>query len=204
MHGYKTMKKVFVAIPCNGFLMPLCVQSLFRVASYSRKDCVLDVRFISGYGCEMARNEATRQFIRSDAEYLWFVDSDIVLADQSLERLLAMDADVASGVYFRKTDDGDRVAEVCFAHEDKTVFYRQSTLPYGVFETDAVGAGCLLIKRHVMERCAGVSEGGRVFVYSHDPVISEDIWFCNLVKNLGFNIMVDGDLRLGHVGSVIF
>jgi len=197
--------KIMVAIPCSGLPETLCMETLFGVAMRCRGWCALDVRFITGYSCEMARNEAARLFLESDADYLWFVDADMALPLDSLERLVAMDASIASGVCFRKMQEEDKLSAVCRIYiEGETVFYRESEIPENVFEASGVGAACLLIKRDVMEECAKESTGGRVFVYSHDPLISEDLWFCNLARALGYRIMIDGGLRIGHIGKVVF
>lgn len=149
----------------------------------------------------MARNEAVRLFLEEGADYLWFVDSDIALRDDALERLLAVNAGVASGVYRRK--DGAGLVEVCRVVDGETAFYKAGDIPEGVFAASGVGAGCLLLRRDVVEACRRES-GDRVFVYSHEPLVSEDLWFCNLVARLGYDVMVDGGLRVGHIGKIVY
>lgn len=195
--------KVMVAVPCCGMLQPLCVETLFRVARRCRRWCALEVVFIRGYSCDMARNEAVRRFMASDNQWLWMIDDDIALTDDALERLLGACDDIVSGVYFRKGDI-PRTAEVCRMDEEKTVFYHEEEIPFTLFQAAGVGAGCLLIRRSVIERTLASIEGDRLFVYNHDPVISEDLWFCNIVNQLGYRITVDGGLRLGHVGTAIY
>jgi len=197
--------KVMAAVVCSGFPEPLCMETLFGVAMRCREWCALDVRFVTGYSCEMARNEAARMFLESDAGYLWFVDADMAIPGDTLERLLGMDASMASGVCFRKMPGDDKLSAVCRVDEEgETVFYRESEIPEGVFEADGVGAACLLIRRDVVEACVEAAPGGRPFVYCHEPVISEDLWFCNIAKSLGFRIMIDGGARVGHIGKVVY
>lgn len=193
---------IMTAVPCGNTVSPRCMEALFRVAARVRKWCRLDVRFFQGYSCDMARNKAASAFLEGGADYLWFVDSDMILAEDSLVRLVNMGAEIASGVYFRK-EAGERKAEVCRLEGDRTVFYTETELPAGVFEAAGVGFGCVLISRSAMECCMDASNG-RPFMYNHDPVISEDLWFCNIARRLGYRVMVDGGLRLGHEGSWIF
>ncbi len=197
--------KVMVAVPCCGAPEPLTMETLFRVARRCRRWCDLELVMPRGYSCDMARNEAVRRFMESDAQWLWFVDSDIALPEDALERLLKAGCDVVSGVYFRKIPGETRVAEVCRLDGEETVFYREDELPSGLFDAAGVGAGCLLIRRSVIERALGATGGARLFVYQHEPeLISEDLWFCNIMRQLGCSITVDGDLRLGHIGTVIY
>lgn len=195
---------IMAAVPCGDTVSPRCVETLFRVAAHSRKWCRLDVRFFRGYSCAMARNRAAAEFLGSVADYLWFVDSDIVLPEDSLRRLVNMGAEVASGVYFRKETGAERKAEAYRTEGGRTVTYTEGEIPDGAFEASAVGFGCVLVSRAAMERCVEAADGGRPFVYSHDPLISEDLWFCNIATQLGCRVMVDGGLRLGHEGSWIF
>lgn len=200
----KDVIDVMVAVPCGQAVSPRCAESLFGVAAASRNWARLDVRYIGGYSCAMARNIAVAEFLESGADYLWFVDSDIVLPGDSLMRLVNAGGDIVSGVYFRKIPGNDRIAEVCRLEDEKTVFYRESELPEEVFEASGVGFGCVLLSRETVRRCAGAAERGEPFVYNREPLISEDLWFCNLARGLGYRVMVDGGLRVGHEGNWIF
>ena len=199
----KDILDIMVAVPCGGTVSPRCVETLFGVAAHSRKWCRLDVRFFRGYSCAMARNRAAAEFLGSGADYLWYVDSDIMLPEDSLRRLVNIGAEIASGVYFRKETGEERKAEVFRMEGEQTVVFTEGEVPGGVFEASAVGFGCVLVSRAAMERCMAAG-GGRPFVYSHDPLISEDLWFCNIATQLGYRVMVDGGLRLGHEGSWIY
>ena len=199
----KPRVKIFVAIPSSGILEAQCVESWFRVATRCGRWAELEVRFLSGYSCEQARNEAVRQFLQTDARFLWFVDSDIILPEDALELLLSAQADIISGIYFRKEASADPTAEVCHLEEEKTIFYQRSEIPDGPFRIAGCGAGCLMIRREVIEKCYQSIADGRLFVYSFEPLISEDLWFCNLVTSLGYQIWAHGALRLGHLGRAI-
>lgn len=196
--------KIFVAIPSSGLLEAPCAESWFRVAARCGRWAELDFRFISGYSCELARNEAVRQFLMTDARYLWFVDSDIVMAEDAPELLLSAQQEIVTGIYFRKEDSDDPCAEVCRLEEEKTVFFRRSELPDTIFPVAGCGAGCIMIRREVIEKCRQSVPDGRLFVYSFDPLISEDLWFCNLAGSLGYRIWAHGALRLGHLGRKTF
>lgn len=196
--------KIMVAIPCNERPEALCMESLFKVAARSRRYAELDVRLIRGYSCEQARNEAVRIFLESDAQYLWFVDSDILLGEDALEKLLLANCDIISGIYFRKWSGDDRTAEVCRLEDDRTIFYRESELPADLFSIAGCGCGCLLIRREVIEQCLKAVDGGTLFRYSFDPLISEDLWFCNVASSVGYQLMAHGSARLGHLGQAVY
>lgn len=195
------MTKVMVIVPTAARPEVLTVETLFGVARRVRRWCELDVRIVAGYSCEMARNEGVRLFLESDAQWLWMVDSDMALPDWSLEQLLGAGEPVVSGVYFRKLP-GERIAEVCRLEEDATVFFREDEIPDHLFEAAGVGCGCVLLRRDAVE---AASACGRMFVYQIEPeLISEDLWMCNLLRGLGYRIMVDPAVRCGHIGRVVY
>lgn len=206
MEMYERPVRVMAAVPVAGMPQPLFVETLFRVCRHVRKWCDMDVRLFRGYSCEMARNMAVEEFLKTDADYLWMVDDDTALADDTLERLVEAGADIVSAICFRKLDGvEDRVAEVFRSRGDGEVEnYTESQLPEGVFEVEIAGGGCILIRREVIGRCAEVSDGGRVFVYQHDPLISEDFWFCNLAHALGYRIMAHSGAKVGHIGTTVY
>jgi hypothetical protein len=49
-----------------------------------------------------ARNAAASNFLQSDMEYLFFVDTDITFSPQDFEKLLNLDKEVSAGVYVKK------------------------------------------------------------------------------------------------------
>jgi len=68
---------------------------------------------------------------------------------------------------------------------------------------EAIGTGCLLIKRHVFEK---VKVPWFEYQWNGDPdgkMITEDLVFCEKAKKLGFKIYCDGTIKCGHVGSMI-
>ena len=200
--------KILVAIPCNNYVETQCIESLFKIAARIREWCELDVRTYSGYSCEQARNKAMGDMINSDAEYLFFVDSDIVLQPNSLEKLLielnkSTEYGLISGIYFKK-QNCSRTAEICYVNNNGcTIFFEENQIPETVFKIDGCGFGCVLIKRSVCEHLYNVSDK-RPFVYLFDPLISEDLWFCNLASNNGYTILCHPEVRCGHIWKQIY
>ena len=193
------MIKVLVAIPCNNFLEIDCIDSLFKTNQRIREWCELDVRFYSGYSCEMARNKAIDDMVNnSEADYLFFIDSDIVLEPDSLEKLILANHDIITGIYYKK-QSWSKMAEICRVENDQTIFYQEHEIPKNIFKIDGCGFGCILIKRSVCEHIFNATNG-RPFIYQTEPIlISEDLWFCNVATALKYEIMCHNDVKVGHI-----
>ena len=51
---------------------------------------------------DKARNELVRMALKDNCDYILFIDSDTIIPSGALDTLLAMDVDIASGLYFSK------------------------------------------------------------------------------------------------------
>jgi hypothetical protein len=145
-----------------------------------------------------ARNDIVNSFLKStDCKYLFFIDDDICLPPTGLRQLLAdsieHDAPIVTGLYiqrgephlpviYRKTDDGRHI-------------FMTKYIP-GLQEVDACGAGCLLIRRDVLETI-----GSDWFSYG-DYGVSEDMAFCMRVKAAGYKIALDASVRCNHLSII--
>ena len=111
-----------------------------------------------GYNIAQTRTRAIRRAWQQD--YLLFVDSDIVPGEDSLEQLLELDTDYATGVYLRK--------------DSSTYELKPHTLdlPDQPFEVEAAGMGFFLIRMSAVH-----TANKRYFEYTAHT--SEDIDWCS-------------------------
>lgn len=118
-----------------------------------------------------ARNEVTTMFMRSETEYLWFVDADMGFGRTALHQLLAAahptERPVVGGLCFAHRTEGfdeETNAEIFGMiptvslwdkDEDGAILGWKSVLDYPrnvVCKVDSTGAACVLIHRSVLER----------------------------------------------------
>ena len=112
------------------------------------------------------RNSLAHQFMKSDADYLFFIDSDIQFIAEQVPQMIEADKDVICGIYPKKEINWQQVAKG--VKDDAPVndlkYYTGSwvlnlvdyvnsvTVPVGEpLEIWAGGTGFMLIKRSVME-----------------------------------------------------
>lgn len=143
--------------------------------------------------CE-SRNCITRRAISEGAEWVWFVDDDHYFPPDTLERLLAHQVDIVSGLYVTRNPPFTAVLRV---HDDKeNEKYSLTPLDVGLKAVSSVGAGCLLVRSNVLKAldvpCWRFGETSR------GSVIGEDIDFCRRAREKGFNVWCDLDAPVGH------
>jgi len=194
------LKKILIAIPYTKFIDTDCWLSLLN--SERPADTMSEVRAYARYSVAMGRNAAALDAINGGFDYLFFVDSDEVLEEDTLTRLLDCDADVAVGWYL----SGDNRNDTNITHYDATA--NQYPLGYSVdiitsrnepFQIDAAGLGAALIKVDIF---AALSYPYFNFVeYASGLVLSEDLFFFDAIRTKGLTkkIVCDPAARVGHI-----
>lgn len=124
-----------------------------------------------------------------DWDYLFSVDSDILVQPDTLTRLLSHQKSIVSALVYNGLNWGQReynyrVKKVTSGREGYCVYQH---IPHNIFEVDVTGA-CYLIKREVID--AGVKYSSTGF--------GEDIGFCEAAKEKGFEIYCDPTLKPVH------
>lgn len=134
------------------------------------------------------RNRLLNEFLQSDCEYLFSVDSDILVPPNCLQQLLQADKDVVAALVCNGAEIGDDQFYNVFTLTDDHLQPIRNFPRDRLFPVDCTGAA-YLIKRRVIG--AGVRYNS-----SWGP---EDIGFCRQVKEYGFSIYCHGAIECVHV-----
>ena len=99
------MAKIFIATPCYGgacnalyMTSLLNLQAVFGKAGHEAMVSVLVNESLITRG----RNALVNQFMKTDADYLFFIDSDIQFFGDQVLPMLAADKDIICGIYPKK------------------------------------------------------------------------------------------------------
>lgn len=125
------------------------------------------------------RNRLIEEFLNSDCNYLFSIDSDIIIPKGSLGKLIDNDKDICSMLL--------RNHPHIKAHNVMSNGRHLKYIPHGLIECDLTGA-VYLIKRKVIE--SGVR-------YANNRN-GEDVPFCSNAKRLGFKLYCDTTLTPIH------
>lgn len=136
-----------------------------------------------------------RRFLEGGYDYFFVVESDVIPPENALVRLLALDADVAYGLYLFRKSQNVNVFEkyvptglnVGQPLNLKPRLY-QKALRQGVIDCSGGGLGCALIARHVLEKLDFRMEG-RMYC---------DTYFTKDVYKTGFAMKADLRVQCGH------
>ena len=193
--------KVFVAIPSLDTVPALFCQSL---ALLKRAGDTI-VGFQVGSLVYNARNELARQAIKSEADWVLWLDSDMVFEPDLLKKMLKVceenDIDFLTGLCFRRKPPYtpclfDRLDKMEHGASYTTIM----SVPEGRFKVGGCGFAGVLMSTDVLLSVAA-RFGGRMF----DPLegFGEDVSFCWRARQCGYEIWCDSDIELGHIGSMV-
>jgi hypothetical protein len=153
---------------------------------------------------------AQRELIMQDAldggyDYLFFVDDDIVLPNDALERLLeTIEADpqtaVVGGLYYSR-DEVRPIATAGWDSADTTSAYIPPFTSTSTDPVDGIGFGCALLRVAVARTFAPPYFPAHVYLERRARVArqcDEDFCYCERVRKSGYRVRLDARVRCGH------
>lgn len=188
--------KALVAMPNTNDFEQKTVATLFDLALLC-KPFIAGRAFVDNCLIDVARNIACDILMNKfkEADFLFFVDSDNAFPAEILPVLITNDVDICSGLYFERMKPFNPIAFVK-ADDGHYRKFKEIDLDGGLTEVAAVGMGCCLIKRRVIEKMFELNEN-----WWKMPNYGEDIAFCHNATANGFKVYVDTRCKVEHVGT---
>lgn len=203
--------KIYVAIPTTGTVVDSQSYVLRELQENYKEHVELyfPAQAVRRIFHDFARNKLVEDFLATDCDILWFLDSDIAPSREVLD-LVAVDGDkwqLAGACYpVFMTPPGGEIPEVVFTTYKKnpeTGNFTPSNAPKeGKEFVDGLATGCLFIKREVLEKLEKP-----YFEFTFDKLDrelkeGEDLGFCRKVHELGYKFYVDYSLVCRHQKTV--
>lgn len=190
--------KTLIAVPSMDQVPARFAQALAMLQKEG--DCA--VTFQIGSLVYMSRDNLAQQAIQMGADRILWLDSDMVFSPDVLSTLSRTmqetKADMVTGVYFRRVEPFTPVLYEKLELKDGQVEYEDlRELPKeNVFEVAGCGFGCVLMNTDVaMSVLAKFHE-----MFTPFGNMGEDLAFCWRARQLGYKIVCNQTLPLGHVG----
>jgi glycosyl transferase family 2 len=153
------------------------------------------IRTLMGNNIAASRNELCRSMLASDAQWLWMLDDDHIFGEETLSKLLKAGRDIIvpfvltrhppfrpvtfAGAPSASTGERERVVmeEI---HGD------------GLRRVQGAGAAGMLVRRKVLEQI------GDPWFYTDTSGSGEDLRFCDMALEHGFDIWLHLGIPMGH------
>lgn len=156
---------------------------------------------------DFARNAIVDEFLATDCDILWFLDSDIAPPPHVLDLITEHGEmwDLAGAPYpVFMTPEGYKGPQIvmCVYRSDDTGLHAAAVPQNGTAMVDGLATGCLFIKRDVLTK---LSKPYFEFVFDKETrnlTEGEDLGFCRKVNDLGYKFFTDYSMVCKHYKHV--
>lgn len=193
--------KTFIAIPSLEYVPALFTQSLAML----RRAGDTQVGFEVGSLVYVARNNLAQAAIKSEADQVLWLDSDMVFTPDFLERLQTVskenNIDFLTALCFRRKYPFTPTIYDRMEYDGKKCHFTQFlSIPEERFRVGGCGLAGALMGTDVL-MSVSAKYGGRMF----DPLegMGEDISFCWRARECGYEIWCDPEITMGHIGQAV-
>ena len=154
-------------------------------------------------------NELCTQAMLLDCSHILWMDCDQVYPTDTITKLVGHDLPIVCAKVHRRhppydallkrynPDKKDKLNPYVDLEYDEWALRKN---PLDLIEVDATGFGCNLMKIEVIERMTKPWFLMNLYV---NPVIGEDMYFWGQAKKLGYKIMVDCSINVGHISEAV-
>lgn len=158
----------------------------------------------------VARNIIVKAFLKGDYTHLLFIDDDMIFEGDAINKLLAMDVDIATGIAYQRGEPHSPCIFL-FNPDNKSLYPVEAVRDKesrGQSQVDAIGGYFILAKRKVFEgveypwfKYGDTSLGINDSVDPEEKGIGEDVYFSAKAKMAGFEVWVDTSVEIKHIGQ---
>lgn len=191
--------KTLIAVPCMDSVPVGFAHSL----AVLKKEGDVTLSMLSGSLVYESRNKLCKQALTMGADYILWLDSDMVFPDDTLLRMLQhmKDKEIVSGLYFRRAAPFTPVLLKSYEDNGETIEWEDYTdYPKdSIFEVAGMGFGCVMMKTELLY---DLSLNYHAW-FQPLKNCGEDMSFCYRARELGHKIYCDSTIKCGHVGHLV-
>jgi hypothetical protein len=196
---------VMIAVPAMEmvnaeFAQHLAMAAANMVANGIRINCAFNI----GSVITIARRNLVDIFLKSDFDYIWWVDSDMKFPVDAPIRLLQRQKDIVGCNYRRRRFPNANFTGMMGAAGKFQEFQTTDNSP-AMELIDVLPHGMVMVKREVYEKVPHPH-----YLQEYIPELSleigEDIYFCQQAQKTGYQVWCDQELsrEIAHIGIFHF
>ena len=202
------------------------IASWLRVMAYTSRYMTMEhVGTLGGAGVtdrlytSAAENQLVNESLKAEPEFthIFMTESDMILPHDIIIKLLDLDVDMASGVYFLRAAPAELRGQPClykksfekpYKYKDGSYNQEYMYAPVNIFNetkafrTEAAGLGCVLIKREVFETIKQpwfCTQPGSLEANGY----GSDMYFYAHARKAGFDLWIEPTVQCGQIDYYI-
>lgn len=185
--------KILIAIPTFENIAPETFKSIYDLQTHHETT----FEYCKGYDCAKARNTIAQKAVSGGFDYVLMVDSDMIIQPDTLEKMLEYPVPVCVGVYPRKNTENEETELFKFTERDFTDRFTFQELTTDRIQIKGSGLGCALINVEVFKVIP--FPWFKYVTYDDGAVLSEDLFFSDLLRRYNIPMIADTRIRCGHL-----
>lgn len=212
-------QRILIGISTESTVCTETVEALYNMKVPD--DVETTLKIIHSYNIADGRNELVDIMIDEGYDYIFFVDSDVVVPENALVDLYGMQWYFVTGTYPRKEADtitnSDPYTTLYWHSEKNKTAYSPYFMPFSalqkgcIIQVDCCGFGCTLLRKDLFaeleppfffmakEECSKGDDDSDL-----PYCLGEDMYFCRQVVQKGLQIWAHGSVQCGHVGRFVY
>ena len=200
----------------GGMVHARFMRSLINVMSHDAEHDKIIANFYESESSDIVqnRNYVVKGFLeRGEAEWLWFVDTDIILKPDTLYRLMEIadrdDKPIVTAMYFSYlTHEVHFPLPLMFNRLGSGEYRSLEGFGRDPIRIDGCGMGCCVIHRSVLQAIEKAYDGIDPWVWFGRDVtwmkgkqtrLGEDFTFCSRASKLGFSLWGHCGVQVDHI-----
>lgn len=195
--------RVAICIPSQSMVHADMAMALTGLCAHSVFGAALAVLNEKNSMITDARNKLVKRALDFGADWLLFIDSDMIFPMDALMRLIAHDKDIVGATYNKRVHPYETLGRFVGPGRDIS--------GGGLIEAELLPGGFLLVRASVFKALSDPMRQQQIWFREHydeaepNRCISEDYAFCIAARAKGFRIWCDLDLtnKLGHIGEQV-
>ena len=188
--------KILIAIPTAKYIESETFKSIYDLKIPEGYEVHFQTFY--GYNIDQVRNLIADWVVRG-FDYLLSVDSDIIMQNDALEKMLAHDKDLVSGIYRQRLP-----VQTLEVYDAAMRNIPPEQLPQNqLIRIGGCGFGCVLVKQKVFTDI-GYPQFEYHSAINHNDTFSEDVDFCKKATEKGFELYADTSIICDHKGTTLY
>ena len=203
-HGNKSKEpKIMIGVPSNRDLNKEFVARLLPLAVQVG---IENLFFMQNGMINQCRDSIVKIAFERNYDYIMWIDDDMLLPADAIQKLLAHDKDIVSGLYFGRKNYKPLLFDIDEEEIDGEVYYGiKNHLEYpenSLMQIDAIGFGCVLTKVSALRRIWNDErEGIGKTCFDFIGELGEDLSFGIRCRQCGLETWVDTSIKCGHLSN---
>jgi GT2 family glycosyltransferase len=148
-----------------------------------------------------AREKIAERIVEEGFDYIWWLDDDMVFPPDTLTRLLAHQKPFVSALAYQRKEPYHTCLfdwiDIKTAPEGGSFQSLNNIENTGLRKIAASGSACVLVSTEIFKKTKDKRP------WFSNKVFGEDMAFCKLATDNGYQIYGDTDLIIGHIGDPI-